>query len=195
MVLSGEISDQFLASQISEGREAAFDFIFRKYYRTLCAQALIYLKDDDLAQSIVQDCFVSFWEKRTELKDIRNLRTYLSFMVRNRAIDQLRKTEREQKAFTTIGNDGGTESVETEIISKEFEEILLDAVSKLPDRCRIAFEYSRFEGLKYSEIADKMNISVKAVEALMGRSLKILRAELSDYLPFALLLLDFLKKY
>ena len=196
MVLSGEISDQFLALHISEGREEVFDFIFRKYYRTLCAQALIYIKDDDLAQSVVQDCFISFWEKRTELKDIRNLRTYLSFMVRNRAIDHLRKTEKENRAFTTIdkGQDVAADTVETEVISKEFEKILLDAVDKLPDRCRVAFEYSRFEGLKYSEIAEKMNISVKAVEALMGRSLKILRAELSDYLPFALLLLNFLEK-
>jgi RNA polymerase sigma-70 factor (ECF subfamily) len=194
MVSDGNISDQFLSRQIANGREEAFDFIFRKHYRALCAQALIYIKDDDLAQSIVQDCFVSFWEKRNELKDVRNIRSYLSFMVRNKAVDHFRRIEKEQKAFSAVKGEEGTESVEMQAISKEFEEILMDTVSKLPERCRVAFEYSRFEGLKYSEIAEKMNISVKAVEALMGRSLKILRTELSDYLPFVFLFLDFLKK-
>ncbi len=65
----------------------------------------------------------------------------------------------------------------------------MQALAQLPDRCREAFEYSRFEGLTYPQIAVKMNISVKAVEALMSRALKILRVELQDYLPAAILLL------
>jgi RNA polymerase sigma-70 factor (ECF subfamily) len=194
MVSDGNISDQFLSRQIANGREEAFDFIFRKHYRALCAQALIYIKDDDLAQSIVQDCFVSFWEKRNELKDVRNIRSYLSFMVRNRAVDHFRRIEKEQKAFSASKGEDRTESVEMQAISKEFEEILMDAVSRLPERCRIAFEYSRFEGLKYSEIAEKMDVSVKAVEALMGRSLKILKTELVEYLPIVLVVFDLFEK-
>ena len=191
MGLSGEISDQFLSLQISEGREEAFDFIFRKYYRTLCAQAFVYLKDDDLAQSVVQDCFIVFWEKRSELDDIKNLHSYLSFMVRNRSIDHLRKKETERKAVQKVHESSVDETVENDVISYEFEGKFMEAVSKLPDRCRIAFEYSRLEGLKYQEIASKMSITTKAVEALMGRSLKILRSELSEYLPVTLLFLNF----
>ena len=194
MTSDGKIPDQFLAMQIIAGREDAFDYIFRKYYRNLCARAVAYLKDDDLAQSIVQDCFVSFWEKRKEFKDVKDLYSYLSFMVRNRAVDHLRKAETERKAMQRAGAGKEEATVENYVISEEFETKLMEAVSKLPDRCRTAFEYSRFEGLKYSEIASKMNITTKGVEALMGRSLKILRTELSDYLPVMFLLIDFFKK-
>ena len=70
----------------------------------------------------------------------------------------------------------------------EFEEKLVVVLSNLPERCRIAFEYSRFENLTYPEIAEKMGISVKAVEALISRALKTLRIELKEYLPLLILL-------
>ena len=194
MTYSRNISDQFLAAQISEGREEAFDYVFRKYYRILCTQAIVYLKDDDLAQSVVQDCFINFWDKRSELNDIRNLYSFLSFMVRNKAVDNLRRAETERKAAKNLREKHGGEAVENSALYKEFETKFMEAVLKLPDRCRTAFEYSRFEGLKYSEIAGRMNISQKAVEALIGRSLKTLRADLSEFLPVMGFLFFFFEK-
>ncbi len=194
MNFSRNTPDQFLAAQISEGKEEAFDYIFRKYYRILCTQAKVFLKDDDLAQSVVQDCFIHFWDKRTELNDIRNLYSFLSFMVRNKAVDHLRKAETERKAVKKLQEKHVGDAAENAALYNEFEIKFMDSISKLPDRCRTAFEYSRFEGLKYSEIAERMNISQKAVEALIGRSLKILKADLSEFLPVMAFLFFFFEK-
>lgn len=181
-------NDQFLLIALKEGQEAAFDFIFRKYYKALCAQANAHVNDLDLAQSLVQDCFIKLWEKRSQSTAIENLSSYLSFMVRNQCIDYLRK----QKRLTTFGDESHDQTddqySDALLISHEFEEKMVQALALLPERCRIAFEYSRFEGLTYPEIAEKMGISVKAVEALLSRSLKILRVELKDYLPVIILL-------
>lgn len=180
-------SDQYLLQSLQEGEEKAFDFIFRKYYKALCAQANLYVHDLDQAQNLVQECFIKMWESRENAAGIKNLSAYLSFMVRNRSIDHVRKFKKETITEVVSDDAGLTESTDEIFLSFEFEERLVEALSTLPERCRIAFEYSRFEGLTYSEIANKMEISVKGVEALMSRSLKILRVELKEYLPLILM--------
>lgn len=142
----------------------------------------------DAAQNQVQECFIKFWEKRSELNEIQNLAGYLSFMVRNQCIDYLRKEKVIAKAHDSEMDKPVSEnSTENELLVHEFEEKLVVALSNLPERCRMAFEYSRFENHTYPVIAKKMNISVKGVEALVGRALKSLRTELKDYLPLLLL--------
>ncbi|WP_163707380.1 RNA polymerase sigma factor [Mangrovibacterium lignilyticum] len=181
-------SDQFLLQAIQSGQEKAFDYLFRKYYKALCAQANLYLHDLDLAQGLVQECFIKFWENRKNATEISHLTAYLSFMVRNRCVDHSRKNKKELVTESVAEDAGLSDDADAMILSHEFEEKLVQALALLPDRCRLAFEYSRFEGLTYSEIAAKMEISVKAVEALLSRSLKILRVELKEYLPLLVVL-------
>ncbi|MEL7586200.1 MAG: RNA polymerase sigma-70 factor [Prolixibacteraceae bacterium] len=183
-----ENNDQFVLVALKEGQEKAFDFIFRRYYKALCAQAQLYMQDLDLSQSLVQDCFIKLWESRKAAPDIENLSSWLTVVVRNKCIDHLRKQKHEASLDQITGQSSVAEGSDASLLSHEFEEQLVRAMSRLPERCRIAFEYSRFEGLTYPEIAERMNISVKGVEALMSRSLKILRAELKEYLPLILLL-------
>jgi len=183
-----ENSDQFVLIALKDGQEKAFDFIFRRHYKALCAQANLYVKDLDLSQSLVQDCFIKLWEVRKQAAEIESLSSWLSVMVRNRCIDYIRKHNRENNLDRTVDQAVTGQDTDTPLLSREFEERLIQALTQLPERCRVAFEYSRFEGLTYPEIAVRMNISVKAVEALVSRSLKILRVELKDYLPLVILL-------
>ena len=178
----------YLLISLRRGDEVAFDFLFRKYYKAACAQANIYLKDIDLSESLVQECFIKLWQKRTELDQILNFPSYFSSMVRNKCLDCLRRRKLQGIDESEADNCLCADSFEADVplLYHEFEEKLLEALSELPERCRIAFEYSRLEGLTYTEIAQKMGISVKAVEALISRSLKILRLRLKDYLPFFL---------
>ena len=181
-------SNEFIQLELQNGQERAFDYIFRKYYKALCAQANAYVNDLDKAQSLVQSCFVKLWENRDELDKIKKLSPYLSFMVRNRCIDYLRKTktfEQVHEVYDVCDTDIHTEDT---ILFREFEERLIVALTALPERCRVAFEYSRFQELSYKEIAEKMDISNKGVEALISRSLKILRKDLKEYLPIFILL-------
>jgi len=180
--------DQFLLSELKNGQERAFDFIFRTHYKALCAQANVYVNDLDKAQSLVQDCFIKLWEGREKAVCIKNLSSYLTFMVRNQCIDYLRSTkllEKNSEIGEKTNFDNKTEEL---IMAHDFEEKLVVALAHLPDRSREAFEYSRFDGMTYKEIAEKMEVSVKAVEALVGRSLKILRKELKDFLPLLIIL-------
>jgi len=177
------ISDQFIMQQISSGKEEVFDYIFRKYYKVLCSRAILYVKDSDIAQEIVQECFIRFWEKRSELEEVRKVYPFLSFMVRNQAIDFLRKEKMHKSVTESMKHLHQDDTADNLAISFEFEEMLMEAIHKLPGRCRQAFEYSRFEGLTYVQIAEKMDITPKAVEALIGRSLKLLRTDLIEYLP------------
>jgi RNA polymerase sigma-70 factor (ECF subfamily) len=180
MLNENDINLEYIISELQKGEEKAFDFIFRKYYKALCAQAVSYVNDLDLAQSLVQECFICLWEKRDEAHKINKLSSYLVSMVRNRCIDYLRKTKKTEKINSTgilyFAN------LEDETQAHEFEEHLILALASLPERTREAFEYSRFECLTYKEIAEKMGISLKAVEALISRALIVLRRELNDFI-------------
>lgn len=181
MVIKEFTSDDFLISELQKGNEAAFDYLFRKYYKGLCVNAKSYVHDMDKAQSLVQDCFVKIWSSRESIGEINNLSAYLAFMVRNRCIDYIRKTRAQENVYEKLEKKEAVSNTDEQLLHSEFEEKLRCAISVLPKRSRRAFEYSRFENLTYNEIGHKMDISAKAVEALMSRALRLLRNDLSGY--------------
>ncbi len=176
-------SDSILLEEIKNGNTKAFDLIFRKYYDNLCRFAYCLIHDADMSQSLVQNVFVRLWERRSVTGNINEPGAYLTTMVRNQCSDYLKKQKNRASSLPANNYDKADYSTEQEIFRRNFEEELVISLSKLPSRCRVAFEYSRFENMTNREIADKMNISVKGVEALIGRSLKNLRDELKEFLP------------
>ncbi len=181
--LDREIPDNLLVKELKEGSSKAFDLIFRKYYDNLCRFAFSILHDADLSQSLMQNVFVKFWERRFISGEIRNLPAYLVIMAKNQIFDYIKDREGQEAFVRNYKHGIVDESTENEILRKDFEEKLVVALGKLPGRCRLAFELSRFESMSNKDIAEKMNISVKGVEVLIGRSLKILRTELTEFLP------------
>lgn len=182
MISESTDSDRFLFTQIHLGKEEAFDFIFRKYYKVFAVQAIRFVHDQDMAQSLVQDCFVRFWEKRRELSNVEDHYSYLFFMVRNRCIDHLREQKRIFQVPISNQTDSPEYETEEKIDADDLGSHLFKAIARLPERCRMAFEYSRIDGFSYQQIAENMGISQKAVEALISRSLKLLRASMTGYL-------------
>lgn len=144
----------------------------------------------DQSQSLVQDCFVRLWANRHKADSIKSLPAYLSTMVRNRCIDHIRQMKTLEKLHDKLEMEEFVVNAENTLLTREFEELLVNAISALPKKSKMAFEYSRFENLTYKEIGDKMNISSKAVEALLSRALRLLRKDLQPY--FATLLLAIL---
>ncbi|SHF76187.1 RNA polymerase sigma-70 factor, ECF subfamily [Arenibacter palladensis] len=179
--------DEFLISELKNNREEAFDCIFRRYYKGLCAYATNYVYDLDQAQSLVQDCFVKLWANRDRADSIESLPAYLSRMVRNRCIDHIRQVKSLEKLHEKLEMEEFVINAENSLLSREFEELLVKAISALPKKSKMAFEYSRFENLTYKEIGVKMNISSKAVEALLSRALKLLRKDLQPYITAVVL--------
>lgn len=175
--------DSFLFEELKNGNTRAFDKIFSDHYLNLCRFAGSIVHDEDTAQNIVQQVFIHLWESRKDLDHVEQLVPYLTTSVRNGCLNWL-KREKKNVEITAIPPCIQTDNTtEQHLNLAEFEEQFIIALNSLPERCKMAFEYSRLEELSNKEIAERMNITVKGVEALMGRSLKILRAALADYLP------------
>jgi RNA polymerase sigma-70 factor, ECF subfamily len=175
--------DSFLFNELKQGNQRAFDKIFNDQYQNLCRFAVLLIHDEDEAHSLVQQVFVKLWEKRHSLDHICHLIPYLTVMVRNHCLNYLRD-EKKLERLSVFPETIGCETSEEELYDAHFlEEKLIIAIAALPERCRMAFELSRFENMSNKDIAIKMDISVKGVEALIGRSLKTLRISLSDFLP------------
>ena len=177
--------DSFLCEELKSGNTRAFDQIFGDHYPNLCRFAFSIVHDEDAAHSLVQDVFVKLWENRAALEHVERLTPYLTAMTRNHALNYIKREKRNiHLADIRVDSQTGN-TTENQVDADSFEEQLIIALSLLPNRCRMAFEYSRFENLTSKAIALKMDISVKGVEALMGRTLKLLRISLAGYLPSA----------
>ncbi len=175
--------DAFLLAELKAGNQRAFEKIYTKYYCNLTRYSNYIIKDEDKARSLVQNVFLKLWESREQLKKVESLLPYLVSMVRNESLNYLKKEQRFTKVPNMAAADLPSRSSENTANQNELLEQLLIALNLMPERCRIAFELSRFENKTNKEIAGHLNISVKGVEALITRSLKHLRIHLSDFLP------------
>ncbi|MFW5886373.1 MAG: RNA polymerase sigma-70 factor [Bacteroidota bacterium] len=160
-----------------------FELVFRNHFVSLCQFALKYVHDLDTAKEIVHDCFINLWEKRETIDTSKPVKSYLSTSVYNRCLNYIRdnkKMDRDESHFQNL--DNGASDHGDKLMEKELEEKIERVIESLPDACKTVFKMNRFDGLKYSEIAGKLNISVKTVESHMSKALKVLRENLSDYL-------------
>jgi RNA polymerase sigma-70 factor, ECF subfamily len=177
--------DKFLVSELKSGNSKAFDKIFRDYYENLCRFAFSIVHDEDSAQSLVQHVFVKLWEDRERLPEIERLAPYLTTMVRNHCFNSSNRDKRSIRLAEFPAESASGNTTENELNLNELQEKLVIALDELPERCKLAFELSRFENLPNKEIAERMGITVKGVEALIGRALKALRVALIEFLPSA----------
>jgi len=179
-----------ILEQIQHSNETAFEELFRTYYQGLCNYGNSLLKDMDEAEEVVQQVFCQFWEKREHLDIQISLKSYLYKMVHNACLNKIKhqkvKNVYEQHQLSQI--QGQSLPASHLVTQNELEEKIKNAIDTLPEQCRIIFCLSRFEELKYAEIAEQLDISVKTVENQMGKALKILREKLSDYLLLMVLL-------
>ena len=166
--------------------EQSFEKLFRYYYEPLANFALKYLGDPEEAEEIVQEVFTYVWQKRGQLDVRTNPKSYLYGAVRNGCLNHLKHQKVEnlyvQRALHTLDQYDQVDIMEL----SELQETIKKAIEKLPPKCREIFELNRFEGKRYKEIAEHLNISLKTVENQMGKALKILREKLGDYLTMLL---------
>lgn len=184
-----------LSLRIKLGDQQAFELLFHKYYFRLCAFSNKYLNDREEAQEIVQEVFVKIWEGREMIDPEDNLKAYLFKIAQNLSLNKLKRKKVESRyieIFKLVYIENQEVSIHESLFIKELEELIAKSIKKLPEQCRIVFELSRIDGLKYREIADALHISVKTVEAQMSKALRSLRIELKDYLPAFILVLIYL---
>jgi RNA polymerase sigma-70 factor, ECF subfamily len=171
-------SEQQYLQAIRNDDEEAFEVVFKKYYYDLCVFCNQYTGDINRSKEIVQDLFVYLWESRKQLEIKKSLRAYLYSAARNNAI-RLAKGNQE----ISIQDHNREISIEMENILEydELARFINRELDNLPPQCRKIFLASRKDGLKYAEIAMKFGLSVKTVEAQMGKALKRFRFALKDF--------------
>lgn len=191
--LDGSVPDNASHSRMDErellvrlrgGDDAAYEAIFRQWYAPLVATATVLLRDREPAEEVVQDVLLELWRRRESLTFETSLRAYLFQASRNRALNYLRRQRVEVRGESTIAAGmPSPEPADSEAREGELNVAIQSAIAGLPDRCREVFELSRIRGLKYSEIATELGISVKTVEAQMGKALRVMREKLAPWLP------------
>ena len=137
-----------------------------------------YVRDMDAAKGIVHEVFVGFWEKFDSLPADTNYRSYLYTAVRNRSLNHIRDKKKHVLLDAVSEQEWATENTDAEELSKAIDA----GIESLPEKCREIFELNRIEGLKYAQIAEKLEISIKTVEAQMSKALSVLRDHLKEFL-------------
>jgi RNA polymerase sigma-70 factor (ECF subfamily) len=176
-------SDRKIFNEIKKGNLKTFERLFKKYYSSLCNYATKYLKDLNKAEEVVQELFYRLWEKRNKLDINVSLKSYLYRAVYNGCLQYLnhRAIEIRYEDYYKKQPKEYDKDASEAINMQELNQVIDKTLNSLPERCRNIFLLNRQDGLKYREIAEKMDLSVKTVEANMGKALKLLRKNLKNY--------------
>jgi RNA polymerase sigma-19 factor, ECF subfamily len=180
------VSDFDLLERLRGGSQVAFETIFRTYYPRLVGTAESMLHDRAAAEEVAQEVMLELWRRRARLSVDTSLRAYLFRATRNRALNWIRHEQAARRAEPHGAPDPVAQpSAQNDLTQAEIDRAIREAMDELPPRCREVFELSRVHGLRYAEIAAALDISIKTVEAQMGKALRIVRERLTPWLPNA----------
>jgi RNA polymerase sigma-70 factor, ECF subfamily len=183
--------DDLVLTGLKKGDKTVFERIFRNYYAELCGFSLRYVGDPLVAEEIVQDLFCKIWSRRDDLKITSSFKSYLYKATANHSLNFIRHREMERKYFEYVGFEVEEASGVAQYESDgELSVMVGKALSELPEKRREIFEMSRFEGMKYQEIADKLGINIKTVETQMTRALDFLRHYLREFISVIMLIIN-----
>jgi RNA polymerase sigma-70 factor, ECF subfamily len=176
--------DLYIQRKIQDGDIREFERVFVKYYEPLCRYAYKILDDMDTAEDLVQEFFYQFWKNRETFSLRLSLNAYLYRSIRNNAFRHLEHLAIRKKYAEQVLNefhDAMPAYWQADLEMNELGRAINNILQKMPERCSRIFRMNRFEGKKYREIAEILSISVKTVEADMGKALQMFRESLKDY--------------
>jgi RNA polymerase sigma-70 factor (ECF subfamily) len=172
-------------------KEGVLDSIYLDYYAVLLRYAYTFLHEQVLAEEMVHQVFLKALDRKEPLTVHTSIKAYLYRAVYNECLNHVKhqkiQNEFEQHTLKTMNQRAETPSGLLQY--SELEKQLGKAINDLPEQCRVIFQLSRYEDLKYTEIAAQLGLSVKTVETQMSRALKKLRVQLADYLPLITVIL------
>jgi len=181
-----------LLELLEDGDEASFKVVYNHFYSRLYHFVAEYIPNKDLVENVLQDTFLTLWEKKSSLQKNTNLNAYLYTIAKNNSLKKLRDQRYKQAIFLSSQlsefelelHAGALDKLETSnILFSEIEQIIQKTLDTLSPQCRLVFELSRFQHCRNHEIAEKLSISPKTVEGHMTKAIKAFRVSLKDYLP------------
>ena len=179
---------QEAVEDIKSGDVNVFEQLFNDYYDQLSAHAYKILLNTDDAEEMVQNVFVKFWNKRETLTISDSPKSYLYQAVKNESLNFIKHKKLVLQHAT--GGIATTLSASPDpLVLAELQEKIDHVLAALPTERKKIFLMNRNDGLKYREIAERLNISIKTVENQMGSALKYLRSQLSEYMSIVILII------
>lgn len=187
-------TDPELLQLLRENNRAAYNEIYHRYWKKMLLVAWNHSRNEELAKDIVQEVFITLWEKRQQ-QDIQHLSTFLATAVKYQVFKHYRKEQRRAalaRENYTIEEAGQDEA----LLEARFLKDLIDGiVEEMPEKCRLVFHYSRNLGLNNQEIAAQTDVTRKTVENTLNRALRIIRGQLKNHgLPLLAIAHFFFKK-
>lgn len=160
-----------------------FEQIFKANFKALVRVAYAIVHEQDQAQDIVQQSFVRFWDKRDTVDIEDNIVAYLKRAVINTALNHLEKQKRIylEEDFSHYLKESEQNNLDDEARLALIRKVTKQAIEQLPEKCQLVFSLSRYEGMTNQEVADHLNISVKAVEKHISKAVRDLREVLKPY--------------
>lgn len=169
--------DSFYLQKIKDGNQAAFRSFMSVYSKDLYYFALGYVGSREVAEEVVSDVFLEVWNNRPQLAEIKQIKSWLLVMVRNKAISYLRK----EQAGGTVSFDEleeyyipSVQSPDDKIISEEEMDEINRAIASLPPKCKEVFMLAKIEKIPYKEISEILNISVKTINIHVAKAMGLI---------------------
>lgn len=175
--------EQFIYSQMVEGDKKAFRFFFDKYYIDLCNLVNVYIHNEAIAEEIVQDIYIYFWERKENIQIESSVKAYLLRASKNKSINYLRNKKTKQSIHEKLREAAEiTYEMPSNLLdAQQLREIIENAIKNLPEKCREIYRLAKVKEMSYKEISEELGISVKTVDNQMGNALKKLREQLRPY--------------
>ncbi|MEN9909938.1 MAG: hypothetical protein RLZZ540_3097 [Bacteroidota bacterium] len=182
--------NKLLVIKLMEGNEKAFSELFNMFYNDVYAYSLSMLKNEVLAEEIVQEVFLNIWLHRERLNPDLSFKSYVFTITRNLTFNLISKVANSHKLKEEVfyASQKSYSPIEDGIAEADYNAIKNKAIEQLPPKRRIIFEMSRNEEMSYEEISKELNISVSTVKGQMSKALAEIRNFLETHGDVALLI-------
>jgi RNA polymerase sigma-70 factor (ECF subfamily) len=173
MMVDSEIKDLLSEIAVNSSR-TSFKRLYLLYYNKMFSLAKSLVKSDEAAEEITDDVFLNLWMQRTRLTMINNFTYYCYTAVKNKSLTYLSRPQVKKVSIADINIEiiDPSSTGEDQLICEDLTKIINSSLSKLPEQCKLVFKLLREDGLKYREVAELLDISVKTVEYHMGNALR-----------------------
>jgi len=185
-MLKSRPQEELIQKQLNAGDVKALEYLFHKYYDDLCRYTVVFTKDIDVAENIVQDLFVYIWENRETIEVHLSFESYLFQASRYKALNYKRDYSHRVDQLLKLKEhicDKVSDSADEAIELKELNHIVSEAIDLLPNRCQQIFRLSRTDELSYREIAELMNISINTIDNQVHTAIKKIKTHVKRYYP------------
>jgi len=188
MLIYSTYTNPALLKLLSESDELAFTELYNRFWKKLFTISYNRLKEKESAEDIVHDVFASLWKNRHQI-EIAALENYLATATKYAVLTKIKSFERERRYMSSFATAPVIEmQVESTLHYKRLLEIVKQEVEKLPEKCRLVFNYSRQQGMPVKEIAKELHISPKTVENQLNKALKQIKMAARPFLTLLSLL-------